>query len=157
MFLSACDGQWWNNVPGMGGYWWQRGQPRSPQKQLALADERLSESISKNSAARKDVEASFNELTKSLDATLSDVTAKKPADQIAANLLTLEKQYLAVSGKLSIGSRPAFAELGSQLRAMQESYAGGNPVSIEAVTLYTARTKMLLASELNMQAPVLQD
>ena len=157
VLFSACDGHWWNDIPGMGGFWWERGQPRSPQNQLVLAEDRLNKSLSKNGAGRKDVEASFNELTKTLDATVSDVSSNKPTDQIEAHLLTLEKQYLAVSGKLSIGSRPAFAELSSQLRSIHDSYAGGTPVDVEAVKLYAARTKMLMASELKMQPPVLQD
>jgi hypothetical protein len=92
-----------------------------------------------------------------LDATLRDISSKKPSDQIAINLQSLEKQYLNLSGKLSIGSRPAFAELSSQLRAMSESYGKGQAVTTEAATLYAARTKMLLASEMAMAAPTLQN
>lgn len=152
----ACDGQWWNNVPGMGGYWWTRGQPRSPEKQLVLAEERLTESLAKNATGRGDVTPAFKEMTGMLDTILSDINKNKPADQIALNLQTLEQKYLGVSGKLSIGSRPAFAELSSQLRAMVVSYESDAPPSPEAATLYVARTKMLLANELAMPAPVLQ-
>lgn len=145
--------KWWQHLPGWGGYWWQRGQPKSVSQLLDESTTRLSEAVAQYQSKREELIPLATSIEKSLNSTLLSVQKKDAA--VSDNLNKTELAMLELEGKLSVGSRAAYGELSSQLRAFTNQASSGAEIKQEAFGLYTSRIFFFLANELSMPKPVI--
>lgn len=165
--FSGCDGNWWHNVPGWGGYWWQRGQPKGTEQLLSEANERFTEAVAatKNlplKDQRTDILGEAEKVNAALTELTDELKSQLPGEESKAKLVSLlqrtEVVMMGLEAKLSIGSRAAYGELNGELRRFIDSLYDGvdsqNADFKSALSLYSSRTKRFLANELSVSAPV---
>ncbi len=145
--------EWWHHLPGWGGYWWQRGQPKSVSQLLDESTTRLTEAVAQYQTKRNELIPLATSIEKNLQTTLISVQQKDA--KISDNLNQTELAMLELEGKLSVGSRSAYGELSSELRAFADQASAGAEIKQEAFGLYTARIFFFLANELSMPKPVI--
>lgn len=137
-------------VSGCDSYWWTRGQPPATgelvQKAALAFDEQLKVSESARpdiAAAAKNAKAALLQLASSARSSRGDGAA---FDVVAQSLAPLENS-------LSMGSRPALAELTGQFRVFAQQAHAGQDLNAPAVETLVSRALFLLASELSVPAP----
>lgn len=150
---DSFGAKWWQHLPGWGGYWWQRGQPKSVSQLLEESTTRLSEAVAQYQTKRNELVPLATSIEKALRSTLLSVQKKDTA--VSENLDRAELAMLELEGKLSVGSRAAYGELSSQLRAFVDRANSGAEIKQEAFGLYTTRIFFFLANELSMPQPVI--
>ncbi len=156
--LIACDRgdsvRWWSKIPGYGDYWWQRGQPKSPDELFSMASETLKKNVERYKSARPEIASAQEQIRSSISAAAFGDNAA----QQASNLAAAEQQWMALEGKLSVGSRAAYGELAGELRAFSERAKAGQNVSDEgfreSLKLFATRVTNFLANEISVPAPV---
>lgn len=134
-------------LSGCTEYWWQRGQPPGVEKLLKRSQERLASSLTSGATQRPDVAPVAEQIQTSLNAALSAVAKGEDAK---GHLSGAADAFLALEGKLSPGSRPAYGELSGQLRVFNAG-APGSPEDVSAALgLFAARTFFFLSNELTV-------
>ncbi len=162
VLCAGCDGsgdsRWWTKIPGYGGYWWQRGQPKSVAQLLDISKGKLGESLSSHASARSDIAANAEGIQTALTGAYERVLAGGKKEDVASQLGKVEDNFIDIEAKLSIGSRAAYGELAGQLRTFSERLRSGQDIGDEgfreAFGLYTSRVLAFLANELSVPAPV---
>ena len=158
LFLSACEGKWWDHVPGYGGYWWQRGQPKSVTQLLDGSQAKLNAALDSFKSTRPEIAPIVKDLQGSLLKVKGQLAAKPQQANVAAELVKSEELMMGLEGKLSVGSRAAYGELAAQLRSFSDRVNSGQQLNDAAFNstfgLFTARTLSFLANELSVPAPV---
>lgn len=158
LFALGCDGQWWHNVPGWGGEWWTRGQPRSPEELLSASRESLKTALNDHQAQRPEIAPSASQIESALTLAYSSITKGDQSPAVLAELEKATNALLSLEGKLSVGSRAAYGELCGQLRSFEQRVQEGSELKTEdfrsAFGTYAARTLTFLSVELQMPAPV---
>lgn len=140
IFLSSCS-----------DYWWNRGQPESSATLLAKSQDRYASAATAHANKRPDIAADFNSLQKKL---LSAVTSVNKNDSSKAqNLNDVKNSFIALEGKLSVGSRAAYGELSGQLRSFVEKTEKGEDVQASAFSLFAARTIFFMSREIATPGP----
>ena len=162
LLLLGCEGpdsvRWWAKVPGYGHYWWQRGQPKSPAELYTQAGEKLQNSVEQFKSTRPDIASAAADIRGALNAAYGGLDKGTDAGAISAELSKAETSWMALEGKLSVGSRAAYGELAGELRAFNEKLQGGQDPKDEgfreSLRLYSARVYSFLANEISVPAPV---
>lgn len=142
------------STTGCSEYWWQRGQPPSVSTLLARSNDRFASAKQDYADARKDIVPAFTELNQNLDGVVELISKKAGGPALTPRFESLAQSFLALEGKLSPGSRPAYGELSGQLRAFMEDSSANKPLSFPPFGLFAARTKSFMASELSVPPPV---
>lgn len=145
--------KWWHKLPGWGGYWWQRGQPKSVGQLLEQSTERLADAVGKYQTSREELVPVSANIEKTLQTTLTNLRNKN--SNVAEDFSKTESALIELEGKLSVGSRSAYGELASELRAFTEKAKSGAEIPADAFELYNARILFFLANELSMPKPVI--
>ena len=138
LLLTACN-----------EYWWTRGQPPSVKDLLQRANIRFTESS--DSQLRSDFLPQAQKL-KDLLVNSVDQHGKNEQDTLNA-LKSVESEFIALEGKISIGSRAAYGELSNQMRSFIEIQESKKDFDSSAYTLFASRSIMFLANELKVPAP----
>jgi len=131
-------------------YWWSRGQPPSTSELFERKQISLEQSIQKDPFKRSIVIKHSEVLSSALDQAVKSFGSKDAFDK-ALNIS--QEQFIALEGKVSIGSRAAFGELSGQLRTFAQANEKGSKIDKAAFTLFSARTLSFLASEISVPAP----
>lgn len=142
--LSACN-----------EYWRTRGQPPSVQKLLERSQSRLSEAREENETSRTELSLLSKKIEKSLLAVAKSLESAEAKEngQLLKSLSEASDNFIALEGKVSIGSRAALGELAGQMRTFSETASQGNSLAPKAFGLFTARTMFFLANELSVPGP----
>lgn len=162
LLLTGCEGKtdtrWWTRLPGYGGYWWQRGQPKSAAQLLEHSQTKLTDNLSSYSSQRPDIAPDAEGIQASLTAAYQRVIAGGKPEEVSVQLGKTQEKFIDIEAKLSIGSRAAYGELAGQLRTLSEKLRSGQDLGEEgfreAFGLYTSRVLSFLANELSVPAPV---
>lgn len=153
--VSGCQDQWWHNLPGWGGYWWQRGQPKGVNELLTDAQHKLELALSGSADERQEIIPTARGIQQSLTKAVEYTRAGRASTDVLSELNETERQMMQLEGKLSVGSRAAYGELAAQLRQFTNDAQSGHPANEGAFGLFASRTFVFLASELSMPPPVL--
>ncbi len=154
LLVCGCRDQWWHSIPGYGGYWWQRGQPKSVSQLLTESQGKLDAALTASAAERKEIVPAAKGIRESLSKAAELSRGGRPATEVVAQISAAEQQMIQLEGRLSVGSRAAYGELASQLREFASEAQGGQETSFAAFGLFTARTFVFLANELSMPPPI---
>lgn len=152
--VSGCRDQWWHNLPGYGGYWWQRGQPKSVSQLLAESQGKLETALTDSASERQEIVPSAKGIQQALTKAVEYTRMGRASTDVVTELTEAERQMLQLEGKLSIGSRAAYGELASELRQFTADAQSGQGTSFASFGLFTSRTFVFLANELSMPPPV---
>ena len=140
--LSACD-----------SYWWTRGQPPAPSDLVKRASDSFDAELAKNAQARSDFAPKAKELKALLVTIAQQSSHRDAAEQIVPTLREASQTFLGIEDSLSIGSRPAFAELSGQLRRLTADVEKTSSVEATVVETFVSRSLFLLSNELTVPAP----
>lgn len=132
-------------------YWRSRGQPPSVAQLMQRSQAHLSEQVKVRAEARPELARIAQNIEKSMLAMFSDGTLKKEAVQ--EQLASVQKDFLSLEGKVSIGSRAAFGELSAQLRGFVGQAAKGGEVDYAALGLFTSRVIRFFGNEMMVPGP----
>jgi hypothetical protein len=132
-------------LAGCGDYWWTRGQPQSGAQLFKRASKTYAETYAGSS--RADLKPQAQELAAALEAAITAANQKSP--DTAARLQTVLSAFIKLEDNLSIGSRPPYAELTGQLRALITDKNSDAAV----LSLYGSRVLFFLANELTVPPP----
>ncbi len=142
--LSACN-----------EYWRTRGQPPSVQTLIERSQTRLSEAREQNETNRTELSLLSKKLEKSLLAVAKNLETSEASEdgRLLNSLSEASEHFMALEGKVSIGSRAALGELAGQMRAFSETASKGDALAPKAFGLFSARTMFFLANELSVPGP----
>ncbi|MCB0324459.1 MAG: hypothetical protein KDD69_12845 [Bdellovibrionales bacterium] len=140
-------------LSGCSEYWWTRGQPPGVEQLVARSQQRLHDARQARSAAREDVAAASERVEKSLLTTLEIVAQDARDGRVLEQLQSATDGFLALEGKLSVGSRAAYGELAGQMRSFSQAASEGKGIGQSTFGLFTARTLFFLANELRVPPP----
>ena len=140
------------STTGCNEYWRTRGQPPSVDKLLERSQERLTESRMLHEAERVEVSKISTQIEGALTSALKQVESSDNS-VLLGSLQEASDSFIALEGKVSIGSRAALGELSGQLRRFSNQASQGEPLQKSAFGLFTARTMFFLANELSVPAP----
>lgn len=153
--LSACEGQWWHNLPGYGGFWWQRGQPQSVDQLVTASKTHFEANLTQFHTQRAALAPLVDEIGKNL---LNAYSASRGPGINKIDLTAAEALFIGLEDQLSVGSRAAYGELSGQMRAFSSRLKNASPsdeILRESFGLYTSRVLSFMANELSVPPPVL--
>lgn len=150
--------RWWRSLPGYGGYWWQRGQPKSVSQLLAHAQEKLTGNLQAFGGKRPELVEPAKTMNEVLNSVVSGLAGGESKDAIAKKLSNATNVWFLLEGQLSVGSRAAYGELASEMRNFSRRAAMGENLQDdkfrESLGLFSMRVFSFLANELSVPAPV---
>lgn len=145
-------------------YWWSRGQPQSPKAVLQKAEDTFDEAVKTSGPKRPEIVDTAVDLRRLVTRASAAAEAlaqeqnNAPAaqaqhDKLLSILNETNHRYADLEGKLSLGSRAAYGELGGELRAILHQTAAGAEVKAPALQLLASRVVFFLAQELTVPPP----
>ncbi|MBP9838023.1 MAG: hypothetical protein KBC84_04850 [Proteobacteria bacterium] len=160
ILLAGCQDsnlgeRWWSKLPGYGGYWWQRGQPKSVEILHQEATTKFAQTVVEYQTDRAEIAQTTQEIEKHYQNILIGLKEKKDSSALQKEVADAMQAMMGLEGKLSVGSRAAYGELAGQLRIFAMKIKSGEDFSVDAFGLHTARTLNFLSSELSMPKPVI--
>ncbi len=153
--LTICT-----SLPGCSEDWWTRGQPPSVDTLINRSQGRLKAAIS----SRRSERGRAAELSANIEEALSSAIQAAKEGKNTVTVASLEKAksaFVDIESQLSIGSRPAYAELSGELRRLVSVTTSGTAQAqapaFRVVGLFVARTFFFLENELTMPQPAMPE
>ena len=143
--LSGCD-----------SYWWTRGQPPATGELVQRATAAFDDHLQNAEKSRPDLVSAAKDARGALLALAQAVRTASANGKAAVDPAAIEavnQKLVPIEHSLSIGSRPAFAELSGQIRHLSQQANEGQALSAPAVETVVSRTLFLLANELTGPPP----
>jgi len=130
--------------------WWTRGQPPSVDTLVSRSHLELIELRKQNKNTRETVAKASTRIEQALLKAFEISKNGGNNSQSKQYLEAATTSFIALEGKLSIGSRAAYGELAGQLRNFVGSKTTPSP---EAIGLFSARMFFFLGNELTVPKP----